>query len=382
MKSKLRVLTVLSVFVILSVLVSSAAVAQPTPAANPAAQGAVVSKVITPAQQAAALKYWTRDRVAAAKPMSLMVDTGAPQPAAAVEDEAAAGAPGFAPAGAAAPGAAKIARQAYPEDWAMARQTSALAEDEALAGPEGTSQVFTSYIINDTLALQNMYPHRWVGRLSFSVPGGTAYCSATAISGNVMLTAAHCLYDSSANLWYSNWVFRPAYRAGSAPFGAFVAQTCWVLTAWVNLSGSYSISGWTKYDIGVCKMGNNSAGQTLNQAVGWMGRQWNASYTRHFHDMGYPFRNTSNSLLPNAGAYLRTCVAESRLYTTDTRGLGCNLGAGISGGPWVVSYAINKVSGYADGVNSGIFVGQQNIYAIRFTSNNIVVLCDPVNAAC
>jgi V8-like Glu-specific endopeptidase len=376
MQRKLRILTVLSLFVILSVLVSTAAQAQATPTANPAAQAGVVSKVVTEAQQVAALKFWTREAVAAAKPLPVPTDSGAAVVDAAADQEALVGAPGFAPSGAAAPGSLNIARQAYAEDWAIARQTAAVAqEDEALAGPEGSSQVFTSYMVNGAVALQTMYPHRWVGRLSFNTGGGTAYCSATAISGNVMLTAAHCLFDTSLNKWYGSWVFQPAYRNGSAPFGSFTAKQCWVLQSWVDQSGSFSINGWTKYDIGVCKMNNNSAGQSLNAAVGWMGRQWNWPYIRHFHDMGYPFRDTSNNLLPNAGLYLRTCVGESFTQTTDTRGVGCNLGPGISGGPWITGYAINAVTGWADGVNSGMYIGTKNMYGARFTSNNIVVLC-------
>ena len=34
------------------------------------------------------------------------------------------------------------------------------------------------------------------------------------------------------------------------------------------------------------------------------------------------------------------------------------------------------VSGAADGVNSGFFVGTQNLYSARFNSNNIVPLCN------
>jgi hypothetical protein len=41
----------------------------------------------------------------------------------------------------------------------------------------------------------------------------------------------------------------------------------------------------------------------------------------------------------------------------------------------MVGYAPAVVSGAADGVNSGFFIGTQNMYGPRFNSNNIVVLC-------
>ena len=137
-------------------------------------------------------------------------------------------------------------------------------------------------------ALQTVYPHRWVGRVTFTTPSGTSFCSGTSISNNIMLTAAHCIYDSTNNQFYSNWALSPAYRNGSAPYGTFAATRCWVLTAWVNLTGSFAINTWSRHDVGVCNMGNNSSGTTLNNAVGWMGRQWNYPYIRHFHTLGTP----------------------------------------------------------------------------------------------
>jgi hypothetical protein len=128
--------------------------------------------------------------------------------------------------------------------------------------------------------------------------------------------------------------------------------------------------------VGVCNMGTNAAGQTLNNAVGWMGRQWNWPYIRHFFNMGYPFNDYNNNPMGNAGQYLRTCVAESFQQTTETRGMGCNYGPGISGGPWIAGYKQFQVAGAADGVNSGLFIGTQNLYGPRFNSNNIVVLCN------
>jgi len=336
----------------------------------------VAKKVISVAQQNAALKFWSRAAVAAAKPLAIPLQAGP-----ATIDEASialrtpTGPPGFAQAGAADPDADLVASAAYAEDWAaIAEELAAL--DASLAEPAGSSAVYTSYLVNQVTAMQKLYPHRWIGRLSFSTPSGTSYCSGTSISGNVLLTAAHCLYDSTSNQWYSNWVFSPAYRSGKAPYGTFPATTCWVLTAWINLSGSYAINSWAPHDVGVCKMGNNSARKTLNQAVGWMGRQWNWPYVGHYHTMGYPFRDYRNLTVSSSGAYLRTCVAESFQQASEVRGMGCNWGPGISGGPWIAGYAPGVVSGWADGVNSGLFIGQENMYAGRFNSNNIVPLCN------
>jgi V8-like Glu-specific endopeptidase len=334
----------------------------------------VEAKVISEAEQEAALNFWTREAIAMAEPLAMPIQAGP-----ASLDESLLGEPDGEPfyvaASAAAPDADLIAQAAYPLDWAALQETN-LNEPEPLS-PDGTSQIYTAYSVNNTAAVQTLYPHKWVGRVSFQTPSGTSYCSATAISGNVMLTAAHCLRDtvSSTNPWYSNWVFTPAYRYGSsAPYGTFPATTCYVLTAWTNLTGPYGINTHARHDVGVCKMGTNSAGQTLNGAVGSMGRIVNANI-KHWHNLGYPFRDYNDVLLTNSGRYLRTCVAEGFVQTTETRGMGCSYGRGISGGPWMINYALNAVSGNAGSVNSGLFIGTQNLYGARFNSSNIVPLC-------
>lgn len=342
-----------------------------TQTAQAATNSQVVSKQVRPAQQAAAVKFWTHEALANAQPFPMMVDASADVPAS-VEDSAV-GSAGSSSAGMAAVGADSVAQKGYPADWAVQGEDSfSLTDEEAVGG----SQIYTSYYANYYTFNWKIYPHVWVGRLSFSTTGGTSYCSGTSISGNVMVTAAHCLYDTTNNVWYSNWVFSPAYRNGTAPYGTFPASTCWVLSNWVNLTGGFSINGWTKYDVGVCKMGNNSLGQSLNAAVGWAGRQWNYGYDRSFHNMGYPWQDSNLAALPNAGKFLRLCTAESFTQTTDTMGMGCNFGPGISGGPWMISYAPGFAQGYVNSVNSGLYVGVKNLYGLRFTSSNIVPLCN------
>ena len=369
----LSALLLVAVFLMLSSQVQ--AKATPRVEGISSQENLITQKVISVGEQEAALSFWTRDVIAAARPLPIPVQLTPDeidQPT--VGELQMTGEPGFVAPALAAPDADAIARAAYPDDWASLEEMASSPPN--LSEVSGTSGVYTAYTINQWSSAQTIYPHRWVGRLSFSTSGGTNYCSGSAIAGNVMLTAAHCLYDTTSNVWFSNFVFSPAYRNGSTPYGTFAATNCYVLTSWVNLSGSYNISSWAPHDVGVCKMGNNSSGQTLNQAVGSLGRQQNQSVTRHFHNMGYPWNNYNNVPLTDAGKYLRTCVAESAQYAPEVLRMGCSYGGGISGGPWVTSYAINVVSGHANGVNSGIFIGQQNIYAGRFNSNNIVPLCN------
>ena len=338
----------------------------------------VTTKQISLAEQKAALALWTHAAIESAPAFTMPVDSGQPGiDTAGIIPAAGLSTLGFSSAsGKAVANSNAVARKALAADW---NASTAAALDTAEVSPEvvaeGTSQTYTSYIVNSWAPAQTIYPHKWVGRLSFKTAGGTSYCSATSISNNNFVTAAHCVYDTTNNVWYSGWAFTPAYRNGSAPYGTFAATYCTVLTSWINLSGSYSINSWTRYDVAVCSVGKNTAGQTLNGAVGWAGRQWNYGYTRNFFDMGYPFKDTSNVVLSGAGLYLRTCTAESFQQTTDTLGMGCNWGPGISGGPWLIGYNPNVVSGAVNSVNSGMYIGQANMYGIRFTDYNIVPVC-------
>ena len=251
---------------------------------------------------------------------------------------------------------------------------------------KGTSATYTSFDVNSYTELWKLYPHRAGGRFSFTTPTGTSYCSATSISNNRVVTAAHCVFDTpSRNQFFTNKVFTPAYSNGSAPYGSFATTSCWILTAWQSRSGSYAINSWARYDVAVCSVGTNSAGQTVNNAVGWAGRSWNFNYTQLLFLNGWPWKYyTDNNIPSGAGQYQRACIAETRQQATDVLGLGCNWGRGASGGSWLRQYKplAGGAANYVNSVYSGFFIGQQNAYGIRFTSNNIVPLCASGAANC
>jgi V8-like Glu-specific endopeptidase len=352
--------------------------------------------------QSATLMYWDEYSLATAPAIEMPVDFGTGEvDTAALDVEVSSGPPGIIKAGRAEKGANKFHKQAYSEAWAklavdwgaeylalQGESPEAVVDAEETVTEEpvgadvtadtmaGTSGVHTYYDVNAKTALWKLYPHKWDGKFTFTTPSGNASCSATAIRNNHIVTAAHCVYDTGSNRWYTNKAFTPAYRNGAAPYGTFPTAGCRVLTAWVNHSGSYSINSWARDDVAVCRMGVNSAGKTLNQAVGWAGYGWNWDYTQLHFNSGYPARNYNDALLSSPAQYLRSCTAESFKQTTDTLGGGCYYGRGISGGSWIRGYKANYVTGWVNSVNSGLYLGQANLYGARFTSNNIKALCD------
>jgi V8-like Glu-specific endopeptidase len=393
-KSKLTVVFVVVALMMLAVALGVQA-AEPQPITTPLAidpplSAGVLAEPASLEAQAAALNYWTRDNMEAAQPIVLMVDpsTAAVDTAAAPAGPAALDLLEASPAGRPSPDADAIARQAYAADWAeleaavldvAAADAAAAAADaaidagmDAIDSPTGTSQIFTRYWGNLFTQFWTGFPYRAVGKLFSS--GGS--CTASSISNSRMVTAAHCVYNTGSNTWYANKVFVPAYRNGAAPYGQFPTNGCYVLTAWVNLSGGYSINSWARHDVAVCRMSNNSAGQTLNAAVGWLGRSSNPYYIQNYHNFGYASNISS--------LYTSICTAESFYQTTNTRGMGCDMTYGASGGPWILGFAPfqSGANNYVAGVNSGIFIGVQNIYGPQFTANNIGILCNATYAAC
>ncbi|MCI0396842.1 MAG: hypothetical protein L0322_18140, partial [Chloroflexi bacterium] len=184
----------------------------------------ILAKDASPAEQEATLALWTRDAIGAAQPL----------PFPEVAEEAPAGEPAGAPEAVAGglpdPGADLAAQSQYPEDWqllAEAVETLPLSPE----GPEGTAGVFTGYRGNYFSQMHLYFPWKAIGRLTFSTPSGPASCSASVASpNNIIVTAAHCVYNTSTNQWYSNWAFSPAWRNGSAPYGVFPWTNARVLT--------------------------------------------------------------------------------------------------------------------------------------------------------
>jgi V8-like Glu-specific endopeptidase len=323
--------------------------------------------------------FWTKEKIKNAPAFQMPVDHGSN-----VVDSAVAGLaeevldPIIVPGSAADPEADEIAKKFYRQDWQALEEELALeqAMDTDVDEEVGSSRIYTYWDYNSMTSMNTWYPHRRVGRLSFTTPTGTGYCSATVIKNNYIVTAAHCVYDTAANRFYTNWVFIPAYKNGSAPYGTFKWTSATVLNTWINLSGSYSINSWARYDVAIIKLGNNSAGQSVNTMVGSMGYGINWGYNNLWFNSGYPWKNFQLNSISYPGLYQRACINEGFQQSTNVVGGGCIWGSGMSGGSWLVSYRPNiSTSSSIGSVNSGLYVGVDNLYGGIFRSDNIGILC-------
>jgi len=301
----------------------------------------VVSKDVPESELLVTEQFWTLEEMLGAKPLPLPM---LPDDLIAAEgvEKTPTGPMEMIPGGPPDPESTALAKKLFPEDWADLN-ASDIRVDYGEVEPMGYSYPppFTRYPVNAYGAMWKYYPWKTMGKLYFRIPNtsGTWVCSGAVAVGRAVWTTGHCVYTPGKG-WHTNMVFVPAYRAGSQPYGQF------------TVFSKASLEGWTKggnhaYDIGMVAVSDKS-GHKISWWTGYLGLMWNSSSIQHFHAFAYP------SNIGNA-KYLITCAASTSsrdsISGPDPVGMGCDMGPGSSGGPWLVKYspyqagAVNYVNG-------------------------------------
>lgn len=163
------------------------------------------------------------------------------------------------------------------------------------------------------------------GKVFFTDSGVNYVCSGTALQGDVVWTAGHCVNEGPGG-FYTNFQFVPAYRDGQAPYGTFPAPTLMTTSGWQG-NGQYGV------DVGAGVPSRNAAGQSLTEAVVERSIVFNAPRNQTYSVYGYPAAKRFN------GQRMRVCnTAWSRDDATaapPTMGVPCDMTGGSSGGGWV-----------------------------------------------
>jgi hypothetical protein len=266
----------------------------------------------------------------------------------------------------------------------------------------GTSgQPYTTSEVNAYYDLtQKYYPFRAAGKLTFTVGSNPGYyCSASLIAPGVVLTAAHCVANYAQKQFYSGWTYVPAYINGTAPYGAWTAQSATILTAYygtgaANPDNCYVIGVVCPDDVALITVYPQN-GQYPGTATGWFGfglngYSYNGSGQALITQLGYP-GDLDNGLLMERNDSQGFVDAT---FSSNTI-IGSLMTAGSSGGPWVVNlgappalsggdtfgtYAThNIVVGVTSWGYTDLTVKQQG--AAPFTSGNILPLYNAVCSA-
>jgi hypothetical protein len=194
------------------------------------------------------------------------------------------------------------------------------------------------------------YPSGY-GKVFFTENGTNYVCSGTALAStnqSVVWTAGHCVNEGPGD-FVTNFLFVPAYRDGSAPYGKFAGETLLTTSAWRG-SGEFGV------DVGAAVVGTNTSGQTLSAAVNERPIVFNATRNQSYSLYGYPAAKGFN------GQRLRVCnttwMLDDTSATPATMGVQCDMTGGSSGGAWVTAGgAVASVVSYGYGSLRNVLFG-------------------------
>lgn len=272
-------------------------------AADTVSRGAQPGKAQSPA---AVRAYWTQDRVASARPaeMPRLLDFGTPT----LRLPQATGRPQV------------INRVTRPK---TAFAPAAFGTAFSMSNPSylsSYSQGFATY--------PNGYPAN-VGQLRYTNTfGESRVCTGTVVDTNLVLTAAHCVYDVGRG-YGTNFSFAPRYN-GTDPYGTWAGGRPIAFD-------HYKTTGFDALDYAFVKF-QPSFGRNLSTTVGTSGILINPALTPSLYEMGYPVTG-----LFRGNTKLYTCHSP----WGDTQdwgngwysiGIGCQANGGTSGGPWFQQY--------------------------------------------
>lgn len=207
------------------------------------------------------------------------------------------------------------------------------------------------------------YPSAY-GKVFFTSNSGVNYvCSGSALlsaNESVVWTAGHCV-NEGPGAFYKNFLFVPAYRDGSAPYGKFAATSLLTTSGWLS-SGQWGV------DLGAAVVGTNASGLTLSDAVAEVPIVFSAPRNQAYRIYGYPAAKKFS------GQRLRVCQTTWALDDTSaspaTMGASCDMTGGSSGGPWITAEgAVASVVSYGYQSLSNVLFGPhleleaQSLYA-------------------
>jgi len=219
------------------------------------------------------------------------------------------------------------------------------------------------------------WPYTAIGRIFFTTASGSnSSCSGSSIGNRAVLTAGHCV-STGYGAWHRNFIYRPSYRQhedGSITSKQiFWVSAPWTYTAW-HSDHSYC------RDVGFLITRDKSGGRTLQDIAGALRHAYNQDAEHlHWSQFGYPAEETRTS--PNYyfnGSRMYQNNASFAEFTASWWGatdcsplpvcIGSMMTGGSSGGPvvykWDSGMGIYPGTGsslYANGVNSTYFLSNR-----------------------
>ena len=291
------------------------------PKARPADRVVSATAVDSHTEAERVLGYWTKERMARAKPADRLLGTAAAHPRTPVP---ATGRP------------RRISALAVPA------KASVLAKQSVLAKARGGGY--------DWDGPEQAPVTERTGKIFFTSQGIDYVCSGAAVTSqnrDVVWTAGHCVHAGDPHVgFHSNWVFVPGRHDGVSPYGVWTARLLSTTTGWAR-------NGDLANDLGAAVTNpGGTLGLHLIDHVGGLGIGFHQPRSQLVYAFGFPAE------APYDGEHLIYCRGTAFDDPYDraglnprTQGLDCDMGNGASGGPWLSDFdgslgAVVSVSGY------------------------------------
>lgn len=248
-----------------------------------------------PAQDAGVLSYWTPERMAKALPLGLPVV--------------------FAKGGL----LSSLAPPVTGDDPVPPREATRAGVSHRSARPLATT-TGSRWAVGGAVT-------KTTGRVFLTLNGVDFVCSASTVRSrnrDLVVTAGHCVKDGTG-AWARNWTFVPGYRKdGSQPYGRWTARRMFVAGPWARAADD-------NHDIAMVAL-SPSRGRHVADVVGVQDIAFGSPRGGRTISFGYPADP------PYDGRHLVYCSGALRddpYGGTQDQGLGCDMTAGASGGPWL-----------------------------------------------
>jgi len=223
-------------------------------------------------------------------------------------------------------------------------------------------------------AARSVAGSRVIGALFFNSGSGGHYCTASVVrtaKRNMLLTAAHCLYNPDTHAWHHNIVFVPRYSAGHRPYGTWPV---WLMVAdkrWIDHADPDMDVAFAAVQV--------MRGKRIADVVGANQLTINPGYTGRVVVAGYPAKENYPADRP-IGCAGRTARQSRSQLRFDCHGFY----GGTSGSPWLSDYDNRTQTGHVVGVIGGYQEGgseEWRSYSPVFDTNVAHLLATANNQA-
>jgi hypothetical protein len=195
--------------------------------------------------------------------------------------------------------------------------------------------------------------------LFYTDDGSDFVCSASIIDKRIIVTAAHCIYNTDADRFHANFNFVPAYNARltAQPYGQWDWEYVSVPTGWVNLSAATYPNAYDYAVIVARDLEIARKVRKIGEYLGHFGWQTNRLIGNHVTQLGYPVN------LDTGGRMIRN---DSQAVSGTGAGLageiGSAMGAGASGGPWIQDFGVIAAGQFVSSTGENRVVGVLSYY--------------------